>query len=105
MLHSNKVSRYLCSNYAYFGTICLDEAHVLLTCKDFRKEMKQVDRLMGCGIPVMFLTATLPPQIFSDFNKHCKIPIEYNGIRGPSDRKEHCYTVFKLGDNENIVQK
>src|SRR5579872_2071075 len=71
---------------------------------DFRDEMHQASKLRKCGIPVMFLTATLPPRILSAFIQHCKIPAEFNGLRGPTDRKEHCYTVFKI-DEENIIFK
>ena len=66
--------------------------------------MHQASKLMRFKIPVMFLTATLSPRILSAFIQHCKVPAEFNRLRGLTDRKEHCYTVFKV-DEENIILK
>lgn len=75
--------------------IVMDEAHVILSSRDFREVMSAMPSLIRCKVPLTLLTATLPPRLEKPLIEACNFP-EHKLIRAPSDRNEHQYTVLRV---------
>lgn len=83
--------------------IVFDEAHVALTSLGFREVVPYIPKIMRTGIPVTFLTATLPPRLRPLFEKAVHLPVGYKKIQAPTNRKEHQYALFRPKDK--LVEK
>ena len=83
--------------------VIIDEAHVILTSRDFRDVMSKMTSLVRCKVPLTLLTATLPPRLERLLIEACNLP-NHTSIRVPSDRKEHQYTVHRV-EKKEVVKK
>ena len=81
--------------------IVIDEAHVILSSRDFRDVMSKMTSLVRCKVPLTLLTATLPPRLERPLIEACNLP-NHTSIRVPSDRKEHQYTVREVEKKEVV---
>lgn len=66
--------------------IVLDECHLVLTAATYREGFPSLHRLLGLGVPFLFLTATLPPHLVERFKSTLQIS-QLNIIRRSNDYK------------------
>ncbi|KAG8780922.1 hypothetical protein FRC12_022450 [Ceratobasidium sp. 428] len=65
--------------------IVLDESHLVLTQENFRPCMRNVKPLIEAGVPLVCLTATLPPSHEEELREHLGGP-SWKIIRSPTQR-------------------
>lgn len=102
---ANEIFRWIEQNHTMISSVVLDEAHTILTAEDFRKIMDRADITMNFKVPVVLLTATLPKTLEIKLAEKIKLPTGYNIIRAPSNRIEHQYSVFSVGNGEDALIK
>jgi hypothetical protein len=78
--------------------IVVDECHVIITQADFRSVMDKLEFLRTLPVPLVLLTATLPPsmQAVLESSLHCPAP---DVLRGPTYRPEIEYSVISINDS------
>ncbi|CEN60840.1 hypothetical protein ASPCAL03272 [Aspergillus calidoustus] len=55
--------------------VVVDECHIIMNAqKDFRPQMAQLGRLVRARCPMVYLTATLPPQMEGEFSQRIHYP-------------------------------
>ena len=82
----------------------LDEAHTIVT-DNHREVMSKAFKVMKFKVPVVLLSATLPVRLRLAVTEKIGLP-EHKVIQAPSNRTEHEYSVFLVGDSrETLVAK
>lgn len=83
--------------------LVIDECHLVLTWSEFRRPMQKLNLLRPVAVPLVLLTATLPPAMKVKLQVACNI-FELEEIRRSTLRKElryECHTVAN-GTSESI---
>ena len=91
-----RLTRWLGANCSTIGSVVFDEAHTIITAHNFRKCMSLVSKLMEKTVPVIFITATLPPRLLSHFREVTGLPHDVHVIRDTTNRPEIIYMVKPL---------
>ena len=89
-------TRWLGDNSDFIGSVVFDEAHTIITAHNFRNCMALVSQLMEQMVPVIFVTATLPPRLIGYFRKVTGLPSDVRVIRDTTNRPEIAYVVKVL---------
>jgi superfamily II DNA helicase RecQ len=96
--------RYIAHNQLLIGSIVVDEIHTVLTSSDFRKQLKNVKSLMTTGVPITFLSATIPIRLEEILKQQLGIPKEHRFIRANTSRPEHQYLLFQADPGSLVNQ-
>jgi hypothetical protein len=99
-MYANHPTRWAEQNCSNICAVVFDESHCIITSNDYRAAMNSVSKLMQWKVPVIFLTATLPPRLLDCFCKAASLPATYKMIRAPTNRLEHIYFLKSLGSSE-----
>ncbi|KAG9512641.1 hypothetical protein KCU93_g10298, partial [Aureobasidium melanogenum] len=84
--------------------IVIDECHLILTSRHYRKQMAQLSTLRVLPVPFVYMTAILPPRLETVLRQR-----HYMGrvsvVRGPSKRPNIHYNVehFKPRPNQKFI--
>jgi len=84
--------------------IVVDECHTVLSEDELRSAMGELYQLRGLEVPMVFMTATLPPRAVIDFEKSLGLTgnsIRY--IRGRSQREDIDLRVIKCGNGRSLT--
>jgi hypothetical protein len=76
--------------------LVIDEVHTALTSQTFRPIMGLLSTVFTSGVPVTYLTATLPRRLEPNLRAWIGIPEDHTMIRATTNRKEHQYSVFSV---------
>lgn len=83
--------------------ICFDESHTLVIDQAYRDKMTHARRLRMLEVPVVFLTATLPPSIETELEVCMLIPgSKY--IRNLQDRANIAYIVYVCRNGKSMTE-
>ena len=91
-----RLTRWLGVNSATIGSVVFDEAHTIITAHTFRTCMALVSKLMEKMVPVIFITATLPPRLIGHFCEVTGLPGDVHVIRDTTNRPEIIYMVKSI---------
>jgi len=81
--------------------IVMDEAHVSLTHRDFRPDMEKLVIVMRTvPVPVLLLTATMPPSMEQDLRTALACSV-WEVIRAETTRPEIGYEVMEVNEEED----
>ncbi|KAL2835637.1 P-loop containing nucleoside triphosphate hydrolase protein [Aspergillus pseudodeflectus] len=77
--------------------VVVDECHIIMNGqKDFRPQMAQLGRLVRARCPMVYLTATLPPQMEGEFSRRIHYPRDQIYVyRGRTSRGNVAYRVWR----------
>jgi superfamily II DNA helicase RecQ len=77
--------------------VVVDECHIIMNPqKDFRPQMAQLGRLVRARCQMVYLTATLPPQMEEEFSQRIHYPRDQIYIhRGRTSRSNVAYRVWR----------
>ncbi|KAB5588270.1 ATP-dependent DNA helicase tlh2 [Ceratobasidium theobromae] len=82
--------------------IVLDEAHMVLETQDYRDAMKNMDLLVGAGVPLVILTATLPPCLEDELLKALGSPT-VRVVREGTQRANISYHIAKYTSEDSAT--
>ena len=84
-------------NAKLLNRIVIDEAHHLVTSKDFRNCFSLMANLLGFEAPLVFLSATLPPITVTELLRVMRLDSPaVDVIRAPTYRKNIAYEIIKV---------
>ena len=72
--------------------VTLDEAHIIITSITYRPILLLLGNLATLGVPLLFLTATMPPRAVQTFQQLMQIPF-LSIIRAPTHRHDINYVI------------
>lgn len=73
----------------------LDEAHQILTQREFRPQFTYLQRLAQIPAQKIFLTASLPLRLEKQFLLALGLPLSTRIVRGHSDQPQICYNIVR----------
>lgn len=83
--------------------IVVDECHLALTASDYRGAMRRLHLLRLVEVPLVLLTATLPPALEGELR--CAMASNFTVLRQPTYRLNLAYAVRHLQPGENLVEE
>lgn len=90
------------NNTPMIKRVIVDEAHEIVTSYMFRR-FRYLSVLASLPQPKMYLTGTMPPNIFTAFCNHVGIPLDVAVLRSPTARPEIQYSVFRVRTSLHIT--
>lgn len=88
----------------WVNSIFFDESHVLLTEQLFRRKMSDAARLTEHGIPLILLSATLPPSWEKELKERLNVPV-LSIVRAPTHRPNLSMKVLVASREDEIWSK
>jgi len=83
LVHDNNLAR-----------IVVDECHLVISAK-YRERLKDLQILQNQPVPMVLMTATMPPSREQEFEEAMLLEREADWVRSPTMRKNFAYQVLK----------
>ncbi|KAG6863980.1 hypothetical protein C0991_001400, partial [Blastosporella zonata] len=81
--------------------LVFDEAHLALTDEDYRATLKNIRQIRIIPVPIIVLSATIPPTSETALATAFGLTDDRITIRMSTDRPELCYTIQQASSNHN----
>lgn len=102
---SNGVSSHWAENGRKVLRLVLDEAHQLLSEVEFRPQFQKIRELAEFKVQLIYLTASLPKRLESQFLNRTCLPPDTTIIRAPSDQPQISYIKLTFNSmNTDVIR-
>ena len=102
---TNKTFRHWAYNGRKVLRLVIDEAHQILSEEDFRPQFQKIRELADFKVQLIYLTASLPKRLETQFLSHTCLPPDTTIIRAPSDQPHISYIKLKYNSmNTDLIR-
>ena len=88
---SKDIFRHWANNGRKVRRLVIDEAHQILSEEDFRPQFQKIRELAEFKVQLIYLTASLPKRLETQFLSHTCLPPDTTIIRAPSNQPHISY--------------